>query len=158
MAEISDTEAMSISEAVITEIQGEYCLQGVHPEMAIQEAVLLRLPVNGVREKNPTIQDQSEFEIPYLIGSHWCSSSSSQFLNSPTRLRQVLVLESQSISLLLFVMIKFHQRVRTSSVRSSWRIKKDLRYSCSLFPTDTLDPRSPIQLPKSAEQLELVGL
>ena len=35
MAEISDTEAMSISEAVITEIQSGCCLQSVHPEMAI---------------------------------------------------------------------------------------------------------------------------
>lgn len=39
MAEISDTEAMSISEAVITEIQGGCCLQRVYTEMAIQDAV-----------------------------------------------------------------------------------------------------------------------
>jgi len=39
MAEISDAEAMSLSEAVITEIQGGGCLQRVCLEMAIQDSV-----------------------------------------------------------------------------------------------------------------------
>ena len=55
MAEISDTQAMSMSEAVITEIQNGCRLHRVAPEMAIQEAVCCDLPVNGfVRKLTPT--------------------------------------------------------------------------------------------------------
>jgi len=69
MAEIS-----ALSEGVITEIQaGVACREFTRRwRFRTQSAALAS---KGFVKKIPPIQEESNFEVPYLIGSHWCSSS-----------------------------------------------------------------------------------